>query len=270
MDDQKISPVEELAQGFTAVTLEIVDKPPDELLVRPKTPRAFTDRDRECYYVTTDCGSSDDERNGAKPPEPGIPVDAHRDSAAAFVASPLTCYEESLCTKSRRITNETFVQTISMGAPGHDSDLRVMFDAKLPRTLISYEAANDAALDPSGSEKFVGGPHRCRLERVPLHRSFSGLGRTHPLAEGQGRGVHGVRQPDNRTAERVYGVPRNGWATINCLSAGRNSTYGRRARQLAVAPAAGPRQPSGSGQPDAVCLQVPPGIHGEADRTNRL
>jgi hypothetical protein len=68
MDDQKISPVEELAQGFTAVTLEIVDKPPDELLERPKTPRAFTDRDRECYYVTTDNGSSDDERNGAKPP----------------------------------------------------------------------------------------------------------------------------------------------------------------------------------------------------------
>ncbi len=34
MDDQKISPVEELAQGFTAVTLEMVDKPPDELLER--------------------------------------------------------------------------------------------------------------------------------------------------------------------------------------------------------------------------------------------
>ncbi len=52
MDDQKISPVEELAQGFK-VTLEIVDKPPDELLERPKTPRAFADRNRECYYVTT-------------------------------------------------------------------------------------------------------------------------------------------------------------------------------------------------------------------------
>ncbi|MFN9938050.1 MAG: hypothetical protein ACK56I_01120, partial [bacterium] len=48
MDDQKISPMEELAQGFK-VTLEIVDKPPDELLERPKTPRAFADRDRECY-----------------------------------------------------------------------------------------------------------------------------------------------------------------------------------------------------------------------------
>jgi hypothetical protein len=48
IDDQKISPVEELAQGFTAVTLEIVNKPPDELLERPKTPRAFADRDREC------------------------------------------------------------------------------------------------------------------------------------------------------------------------------------------------------------------------------
>jgi hypothetical protein len=69
--------VEELAQGFK-VTLEIVDKPPDELLERPKTPRAFADRDRECYYVTTDYGSSDDERNGGKPPEPDIPVDAHR------------------------------------------------------------------------------------------------------------------------------------------------------------------------------------------------
>jgi hypothetical protein len=81
MDDQKISPVEELAQGFR-VTLEIVDKPPDELLERPKTPRAFADKDRECYYVTTDYGSSDDERTGAKPPEHDIPVDAHRDSAA--------------------------------------------------------------------------------------------------------------------------------------------------------------------------------------------
>jgi hypothetical protein len=76
MDDQKISPVEELAQGFTAVTLVMVDKPPDELLERPKTPRAFTDRDRECYYVTMDYGSSEDERNGAKPPEHDIPADA--------------------------------------------------------------------------------------------------------------------------------------------------------------------------------------------------
>jgi hypothetical protein len=118
MDDQKISSVEELAQEFTAVTLEIVDKPPGELLERPKTPRAFTDRDRECYYMTTDYGSSDDERNGAKPPEHDIPVDAHRDSAATFVASPLTCDEESLCTKSRRKANETFVQTINTGVPG--------------------------------------------------------------------------------------------------------------------------------------------------------
>ncbi len=35
----------------------------------------------------------------------------------------------------------------------------MMFDAKLPRTLISYEAASDAALNPSGSEKFVVGAH---------------------------------------------------------------------------------------------------------------
>ncbi len=117
-NDQKISPVEELAQGFTAVTLEIVDKPPDGLLERPKTPRAFTDRDRECYYVTTDYGSSEDERNGAKPPEHDIPVDAQRDSAAAFIAPPLTCDEESLCTKSLRKANETFVQTINTGVPG--------------------------------------------------------------------------------------------------------------------------------------------------------
>ncbi len=68
MDDQKISSVEELAQGFR-VTLEIVDKPSDDPLERPKTPRAFADRDRECYYVTTDYGSSDNERNGAKPPD---------------------------------------------------------------------------------------------------------------------------------------------------------------------------------------------------------
>jgi hypothetical protein len=43
MDDQKISPIEELAQEFTAVTLVVVDKPPDEPLERPKTPRAFDD-----------------------------------------------------------------------------------------------------------------------------------------------------------------------------------------------------------------------------------
>jgi hypothetical protein len=155
------------------VTLEIVDRPPDELLERPKTPRAFTDRDRECYYMTTDNGSSEDERNGAKPPEHDVPVDAQRDSSAAFVASPLTCDEKSLCTKSRRKTNETFVQTISTGVPGRDLDLRVMFDAKLPRTLITYEAASDAALNPSGSEKFVVGAHidvdwsECRYT-VPL------------------------------------------------------------------------------------------------------
>jgi hypothetical protein len=147
-DGQKISQIEELAQGFTAVTLVMVDKPSDEPLERPKTPRAFTDRDRKCYYVTTDYGSSEDERNGAKPPEHDIPVDAQRDSAAAFVASPLTCDEESLCTKSRRKANETFVQTINTGVPGRDFDLKVMFDAKLPRTLISHEAAGDAVLNP--------------------------------------------------------------------------------------------------------------------------
>ncbi len=90
MDDQKIPPMEELAQGFTAVTLVMVDKPPDELLERPKTPRAFDDKDRECYYVTTDYGSSEDERNGARPPEHDMPRDTQRDSAAAFVAPPLT------------------------------------------------------------------------------------------------------------------------------------------------------------------------------------
>jgi hypothetical protein len=130
MDDQKISPMEELAQGFTAVTLVMVDKPPDQPLERPKTPRAFADKDRECYYVTTDYGSSEDERDGAKPPEHRMPREAQHNSAAAFVAPPLTCDEESLCTKSRRKTNETFVQTISTGVPGRDLDLKVMFDAK--------------------------------------------------------------------------------------------------------------------------------------------
>jgi hypothetical protein len=173
MDDQNISPVEELAQGLTAVTLVMVDKPSDELVERPKTPRAFADKDRECYYVTTDYGSSEDERNGPRPPEHDMPRDTQRDSAAAFVAPPLTCDEESLCTKSRRITNETFVQTISTGVPSRDLDLKVMFDAKLPRTLISYEAASHAALNPSGSEKFVVGAHidvdwsECRYT-VPL------------------------------------------------------------------------------------------------------
>ncbi len=84
-------------------------------------------------------------------------MDAHRDSAAAFVASPLTCDEESWCTKSRRKANETFVQTINTGVTGQDLDLKVVFDAKLPRTLISYEAAGDAELNPSGSGKFVVG-----------------------------------------------------------------------------------------------------------------
>jgi hypothetical protein len=149
MDDQRIAPVEELAQGFTAVTLVVVDKPPDQPMERPKMPRAFADEDRECYYVTTDYGSSDDERNGAKPPEHKIPQDAQHDSAAAFVAPPLTCDEQSLYTKSRRKANETFVQTISTGVPGRDLDLKVMFDAKLPRTLISYEAASDPAVRSS-------------------------------------------------------------------------------------------------------------------------
>jgi hypothetical protein len=83
MDNQKTSSVEELAQGFTAVTLVMADKPPDQPMERPKTPRAFADDDRECYYVTTDYGSSDDEQNGAKPSEHRIPRDAQHDSAAA-------------------------------------------------------------------------------------------------------------------------------------------------------------------------------------------
>jgi hypothetical protein len=118
MDDQKTTPMEELAQGFTAVTLVMVDKPPDQPLERPKTPRAFADKDRECYYVTTDYGSSDDKRNRAKPPDHEMPREAQHNSAAAFVAPPLTCDEESLCTKSRQKMNETFVQTISTGVPG--------------------------------------------------------------------------------------------------------------------------------------------------------
>ena len=100
----------------------MVDKPPDELLERPKTPRAFADEDRECYYVTTDYGSSEDERNGARPTEHDIPRDTQRDSVAAFVALPLICDEQSLCTKTRRKANETFVQTISTGVPGRDLD----------------------------------------------------------------------------------------------------------------------------------------------------
>ncbi len=89
-----------LAQGFK-VTLEIVDKPLDELLERPKTPRAFADRDRECYYVTTDCGSSDDERTGAKPPEPDIPVDAHHKILS--LKTNLAIYKKrfSVCTYGR-------------------------------------------------------------------------------------------------------------------------------------------------------------------------
>jgi hypothetical protein len=90
MDDQKTTPMEELAQGFTAVTLVMVDKPPDQPLERPKTPRAFADKDRECYYVTTDYGSSDDERNRAKPPDHEMPREAQHNSATAFVAPPLT------------------------------------------------------------------------------------------------------------------------------------------------------------------------------------
>jgi hypothetical protein len=35
--------------------------------------------------------------------------------------------------------------------------MKVMFDAKLPGTLISYEAASDAALNPSINLKFVVG-----------------------------------------------------------------------------------------------------------------
>jgi hypothetical protein len=127
MDDQRILPLEELAQGFTAVTLVITDKPPDQLLERPKTPRAFSDEDRECYYVTTDYGSSDDERNGAKPPEHRMPQDAQHNPAATFAASPLTCDEQSLCTKSK--ANETFVQTISTGVPSRYLDMKVIFDA---------------------------------------------------------------------------------------------------------------------------------------------
>jgi hypothetical protein len=107
--------------------------------------------------VTTDYGSSEDERDETDPPIHRVPPGAQHNSAAAFVASPPTCSEQSLCAKSRRKLNETFVQTINTGVPGRDLDLKVMFDANLPRTLISHAAASDAALNPSGSSKFVVG-----------------------------------------------------------------------------------------------------------------
>ncbi len=56
IDDQKISPIEGLAQDFTAMTLVIADRLPGQPVEPPKTPRAFADEDRECYYVTTATG----------------------------------------------------------------------------------------------------------------------------------------------------------------------------------------------------------------------
>jgi len=91
----------------------------------------------------------------------------------AFVATPLTCDEQSLCTKSRRKANKTFVQTINTGVPGRDLDMKVMFDAKLPRTLICYEAASDAAL------KFVVG--------ADINVDWSECRFTIPLVDWEGR-----------------------------------------------------------------------------------
>jgi hypothetical protein len=120
-------------------------------------PRAFADKDRDCFYVTTDYGSSDDEPNGAKPPEHRIPRDAQYDSAAAFAASRLTCDEQSLCTKFRRKANETFVQTISTGVPGRDLDMKVMFDLSYhERSYLTRQQAMVHSTRPAIRSSWLG------------------------------------------------------------------------------------------------------------------
>jgi len=64
MDDQRISPVEELAQGSTAVTLVITDKSPDPQMERLRTPRASGDEGLAswrdvCTKCLTRCGYED-------------------------------------------------------------------------------------------------------------------------------------------------------------------------------------------------------------------
>jgi hypothetical protein len=110
-------PMEPVTQRFTVVTLVVVDKPPGKPTVKPPTPRTY-DEDPNCYFVTTHSKSSDDKRTGGKPPEQEQSHNAQNRAVAESVVAHLTCDKQSLCTRSRRKQNETFIQTISTGTPG--------------------------------------------------------------------------------------------------------------------------------------------------------
>jgi hypothetical protein len=94
MDDQRISPVEGLAQGFTAVTLVLVtDKSPDPQMEQLRTPRASDDEDLAsrcdvCTKRSTLCGYEDVPSSPPVKEVPGIRPDRAPDELSSPGAVP--------------------------------------------------------------------------------------------------------------------------------------------------------------------------------------
>jgi hypothetical protein len=82
LNDQKIAPVEDVTQGFVAVTLIVADKSPDPQMERLRTPRSSGDEDLTswcdvCTKCSTRCGYEDVPSSPPVKEVPGIrPVSA--------------------------------------------------------------------------------------------------------------------------------------------------------------------------------------------------
>jgi hypothetical protein len=93
MDDQRISPVEELTQAFTTVTLVITDKSPDPQMEQLRTPRASGDEDLAswfdvCTKCSTRCGYEDVPSSPPVKEVPGIRPDRAPDELSSPGAVP--------------------------------------------------------------------------------------------------------------------------------------------------------------------------------------
>jgi hypothetical protein len=93
LNDQKIAPVEEVAQGFIAVTLTAADKSPDPQMERMRTPRASGDEDLAswrdvCTKCSTRCGYEDVPLSPPVKEVPGIRPDRAPDELSSSGAAP--------------------------------------------------------------------------------------------------------------------------------------------------------------------------------------
>jgi len=93
LNDQKIAPVEEVAQGFIAVTLKAADMSPDPQMEQLRTPRASGDEDLAswrdvCTKCSTRCGYEDVPSSPPVKEVPGIRPDRAPDELSSSGAVP--------------------------------------------------------------------------------------------------------------------------------------------------------------------------------------